>query len=287
MTPRTQGDSWIAIAVDVNLAPRQSSTPVGRARRLAPPARFYVRRRRAPLNQFAHAPSSLSMSAARALASSVAYGTKPPSSSSSSSSRRRGAMSRTAPVVRAVVTPPKMEGKISEQQRPDVNGRYGVFGGKYVPETLIPALIELEKEYEAIKTDAAFQAELKHILKDYVGRENPLYFAERLTDEFKDANGKGPHVYLKREDLNHTCAHKINNAVGQALLAKRMGKKRIIAETGAGQHGVATATVCARVSASSASFTWAPRIWNAKSSTCSVCVCSAPPCDRCVRVRRR
>jgi tryptophan synthase beta chain len=186
------------------------------------------------------------MSAARALASSVAYGTKPPSSSSSSSSRRRGAMSRTAPVVRAVVTPPKMEGKISEQQRPDANGRYGVFGGKYVPETLIPALVELEKEYEAIKTDAAFQAELKNILKDYVGRENPLYFAERLTEEFKDANGKGPHVYLKREDLNHTGAHKINNAVGQALLAKRMGKKRIIAETGAGQHGVATATVCAR-----------------------------------------
>lgn len=90
------------------------------------------------------------------------------------------------------------------------------------------------------------QEELNGILKDYVGRESPLYFAERLTEHYKRANGEGPHIYLKREDLNHTGAHKINNAVAQALLAKRLGKKRIIAETGAGQHGVATATVCAR-----------------------------------------
>lgn len=91
-----------------------------------------------------------------------------------------------------------------------------------------------------------FQKELDGILKDYVGRESPLYFAERLTEHYRRPDGKGPHIYLKREDLNHTGAHKINNAVAQALLAKRLGKKRIIAETGAGQHGVATATVCAR-----------------------------------------
>ncbi len=151
---------------------------------------------------------------------------------------------RGARVPTRVMTPPS--GDISQQARPDADGRYGSYGGKYVPETLIPALIELEKEYEAIKKDPEFQAELQSILKDYVGRENPLYYAERLSEEFKDANGNGPDIYLKREDLNHTGAHKINNAVGQALLAKRMGKKRIIAETGAGQHGVATATVCAR-----------------------------------------
>lgn len=139
-----------------------------------------------------------------------------------------------------------MTGDIKTQQRPDAEGRYGRYGGKYVPETLIPALVALEKEYEAVKRDPQFQAELAYVLKDYVGRESPLYHAERLSAEFKDANGRGPEIYLKREDLNHTGAHKINNAVGQALLAKRMGKKRIIAETGAGQHGVATATVCAR-----------------------------------------
>ena len=106
----------------------------------------------------------------------------------------------------------------------------------------------------------ASQTELASILKDYVGRANPLYFAERLTEHYGTAD-----IYLKREDLNHTGAHKINNAVGQALLAKKMGKKRIIAETGAGQHGVATATVCARASAWSASSTWAPRTWSARS----------------------
>ena len=119
-------------------------------------------------------------------------------------------------------------------------GRFGIYGGRYVPETLMAALLELEHEYEAAKNDAAFQAELAGLLKDYAGRPTPLYFAKRLTQELGGAK-----IYLKREDLLHTGAHKINNALGQALLARRMGKKRIIAETGAGQHGVATATVCA------------------------------------------
>ena len=108
------------------------------------------------------------------------------------------------------------------------------------------ALTELETVFHSLAHDDDFEKELNGILRDYVGRETPLYFAERLTEHYKRPNGEGPHVYLKREDLNHTGAHKINNAVAQALLAKRLGKKRIIAETGAGQHGVATATVCAR-----------------------------------------
>ncbi|KAI8557632.1 hypothetical protein RHMOL_Rhmol04G0025100 [Rhododendron molle] len=132
------------------------------------------------------------------------------------------------------------------QPRPDPFGRFGKFGGKYVPETLMHALTELESAFRYLSKDQEFQKELDGILKDYVGRESPLYFAERLTEHYKRPNGEGPHIYLKREDLNHTGAHKINNAVAQALLAKRLGKKRIIAETGAGQHGVATATVCAR-----------------------------------------
>jgi tryptophan synthase beta chain len=119
-------------------------------------------------------------------------------------------------------------------------GRFGIYGGRYVPETLVAALVELEREYDLAKADAAFQAELDGLLKDYAGRPTPLYFAKRLTEELGGAK-----IYLKREDLLHTGAHKINNALGQGLLAKRMGKKRIIAETGAGQHGVATATVCA------------------------------------------
>ncbi|KAH0859517.1 hypothetical protein HID58_087778 [Brassica napus] len=133
-------------------------------------------------------------------------------------------------------------------QRPDSFGRFGKFGGKYVPETLMHALSELETAFHSLATDDDFQIEreLAGILKDYVGRESPLYFAERLTEHYRRENGEGPLIYLKREDLNHTGAHKINNAVAQALLAKRLGKKRIIAETGAGQHGVATATVCAR-----------------------------------------
>jgi len=119
-------------------------------------------------------------------------------------------------------------------------GRFGIYGGRYVPETLMAALLELEHEYDAAKADAAFQAELSSLLTDYAGRPTPLYFCKRLTEQLGGAK-----IYLKREDLLHTGAHKINNALGQGLLARRMGKKRIIAETGAGQHGVATATVCA------------------------------------------
>jgi tryptophan synthase beta chain len=119
-------------------------------------------------------------------------------------------------------------------------GRFGVYGGRYVPETLMAALEELEHAYGEAKEDAAFQAELNDLLHNYCGRPTPLYFAKRLTESLGGAK-----IYLKREDLLHTGAHKINNALGQGLLARRMGKKRIIAETGAGQHGVATATVCA------------------------------------------
>jgi tryptophan synthase beta chain len=119
-------------------------------------------------------------------------------------------------------------------------GRFGVYGGRYVPETLMAALLELDAAYAEAQADAAFHAELDGLLKDYVGRPTPLYFAKRLTETLGGAK-----IYLKREDLLHTGAHKINNALGQALLARRMGKQRIIAETGAGQHGVATATVCA------------------------------------------
>ena len=123
---------------------------------------------------------------------------------------------------------------------PDKKGHFGIYGGRYVSETLMPALQELEKAYNHYKNDPSFKKEFKYYLKYYVGRENPLYFAERFT-----AHMGGAKVYLKREDLNHTGAHKINNTIGQILLAKRMGKTRIIAETGAGQHGVATATVAA------------------------------------------
>ncbi|MEM9816048.1 MAG: tryptophan synthase subunit beta, partial [Cyanobacteria bacterium P01_D01_bin.6] len=130
--------------------------------------------------------------------------------------------------------------------RPDPLGRFGQFGGKYVPETLMPALAELEAAYYRYRDTADFKAELDDLLEDYVGRATPLYFAERLTAHYARPDGTGPQIYLKREDLNHTGAHKINNALGQVLLAKRMGKERVIAETGAGQHGVATATVCAR-----------------------------------------
>lgn len=130
--------------------------------------------------------------------------------------------------------------------QPDHLGRFGQFGGKYVPETLMPALSELEAAFARYRNDPAFEAELNQLLHDYVGRPSPLYFAERLTSHYAQPDGSGPQIYLKREDLNHTGAHKINNALGQVLLAKRMGKQRMIAETGAGQHGVATATVCAR-----------------------------------------
>ena len=134
----------------------------------------------------------------------------------------------------------------TQKTTPDTFGRFGKFGGKYVPETLMPALSELETAYQKYRNDPDFQQELQGLLKDYVGRATPLYFAERLTQHYARPDGTGAQIYLKREDLNHTGAHKINNALGQVLLAKRMGKQRIIAETGAGQHGVATATVCAR-----------------------------------------
>ena len=134
----------------------------------------------------------------------------------------------------------------TQKTTPDALGRFGKFGGKYVPETLMPALSELETAYQKYRNEADFQSELQGLLRDYVGRSTPLYFAERLTQHYARPDGTGAQIYLKREDLNHTGAHKINNALGQVLLAKRMGKQRIIAETGAGQHGVATATVCAR-----------------------------------------
>lgn len=123
---------------------------------------------------------------------------------------------------------------------PDVTGHFGKYGGRFIPETLMEAVKELDAAYREAISDDEFNRELKYLLKDYVGRETPLYFAENLTKY-----GNGAKIYLKREDLNHTGAHKINNALGQALLALRMGKKKIIAETGAGQHGVATATACA------------------------------------------
>lgn len=128
----------------------------------------------------------------------------------------------------------------SKSAKAPVKGRFGVYGGRYVPETLMAALEELEREYEKAKRDLAFRRRLDELLRTYAGRPTPLFFARRLTDKLR-----GARIYLKREDLLHTGAHKINNCLGQGLLAERMGKRRIIAETGAGQHGVATATVCA------------------------------------------
>ncbi len=133
------------------------------------------------------------------------------------------------------------DGLNSFRTGPDETGRFGIFGGRFVSETLMPLILELEAEYERAKEDPAFEAEMQDLWAHYVGRPSPLYFAERLTERLGGAK-----VYLKRDELNHTGAHKINNVLGQILLARRMGKTRIIAETGAGQHGVATATVCAR-----------------------------------------
>jgi tryptophan synthase beta chain len=129
----------------------------------------------------------------------------------------------------------------SFRTQPDERGHFGEFGGRYVAETLMPLILDLEREYRAAQADPAFAAEFDDLMKHYVGRPSPLYFAERLTEALG-----GAQVWFKRDELNHTGAHKINNCIGQILLAKRMGKTRIIAETGAGQHGVATATVCAR-----------------------------------------
>jgi len=128
----------------------------------------------------------------------------------------------------------------SLRTQPDERGHFGQFGGRFVAETLMPLILELEREYRRAKGDPAFEDEFQYLLRQYVGRPNPLYFARRLTEDLGGAK-----IYLKREELNHTGAHKINNCIGQILLAKRMGKSRIIAETGAGQHGVATATVAA------------------------------------------
>ncbi len=134
----------------------------------------------------------------------------------------------------------RKQGEGTGQVIPDKIGHFGEYGGKFIPETLMPALDQLEIEYEKARNDSKFNDELKYYLKEYVGRPSPLYYAKRLSEMLK-----GPRIYLKREDLNHTGAHKINNTIGQVLLAMRMGKKRIIAETGAGQHGVATATAAA------------------------------------------
>jgi tryptophan synthase beta chain len=129
----------------------------------------------------------------------------------------------------------------SYRSMPDAEGHFGLYGGRFVAETLMPLILDLEAAYKAAQKDPEFHRQMEYFLRDYVGRPSPLYFAERLTEHFGGAK-----IYLKREELNHTGAHKINNCMGQILLAKRMGKKRIIAETGAGQHGVATATVAAR-----------------------------------------
>ena len=133
-----------------------------------------------------------------------------------------------------------MNARGTNRPAPDADGHFGIYGGRYVAETLMPLILDLEKAYEAAKADPAFQSEIDYYAKHYVGRPSPLYFAPRLTEHFGGAK-----IYFKREELNHTGAHKVNNVMGQILLAKRMGKTRIIAETGAGQHGVATATACA------------------------------------------
>jgi tryptophan synthase beta chain len=124
---------------------------------------------------------------------------------------------------------------------PDEHGHFGLYGGRFVAETLMPLILDLEAAYTAARSDSQFQAEMDHYLRNYIGRPSPLYFAQRLTEHLGGAK-----IYLKREDLNHTGAHKVNNVLGQILLARRMGKQRVIAETGAGMHGVATATLCAK-----------------------------------------
>ena len=136
----------------------------------------------------------------------------------------------------------------SFRAQPDERGHFGQFGGRYVAETLMPLILDLEREYRAAQADPEFAREFDDLLEHYVGRPSPLYYAERLTEALRESapEGKGAEVWFKRDELNHTGAHKINNCIGQILLARRMGKTRIIAETGAGQHGVATATVCAR-----------------------------------------
>ena len=142
--------------------------------------------------------------------------------------------------------PPQLANSL--RQQPDSRGHFGDFGGRYVAETLMPLVLELDTAYRAAKADPAFKAQFDDLLEHYVGRPSPLYYAERLTEALRESapEGMGAQIWFKRDELNHTGAHKINNCIGQILLAMRMGKTRIIAETGAGQHGVATATVCAR-----------------------------------------
>jgi tryptophan synthase beta chain len=169
-----------------------------------------------------------------------------PAAVSSPRAPRRAVAPRAVAVPLEPVDPTTVMDVEWQPNLPDSRGRFGRFGGRYVPETLMGSLEALEAGYKAARADPEFERELAGLLKDYVGRETPLYFAERLSKRFERADGTGPKIWLKREDLNHTGAHKINNSLAQALLAVRMGKRRIIAETGAGQHGVATATVCAR-----------------------------------------
>jgi tryptophan synthase beta chain len=147
---------------------------------------------------------------------------------------------------------------------PDAAGHFGAYGGVFVPETLVAALQQLEREYDAARRDPQFQQEFEYYLREFVGRPSRLYFAKRLTEKLG-----GARIFLKREDLNHTGAHKINNTIGQALLTRRMGKKRIIAETGAGQHGVASATAAAGLRDCRATCTWAPRTFAGRTSTSS------------------
>jgi tryptophan synthase beta chain len=149
--------------------------------------------------------------------------------------------------VTAAAAPDSLARPNSFRQGPDARGRFGAFGGRFVAETLMPLVLEVERAYEAARRDPAFDAEWRRLLTHYVGRPSPLWFAERLTEHLRAeaSPGRGAKVYFKRDELNHTGAHKINAVLGQILLARRMGKTRIIAETGAGQHGVATATACA------------------------------------------
>ena len=165
-----------------------------------------------------------------------------PSKPKKAAAAAKTATKRSAPKPPAIPTPN------SYRSGPDERGFFGIYGGRFVAETLMPLILSLEKAYDEAKRDPAFAKQLAHLNTHYAGRPSPLYFAERLTEHFrsKAKKGKGAKVYFKRDELNHTGSHKINNCLGQILLAKRMGKTRIIAETGAGQHGVAVATVCAR-----------------------------------------
>ena len=158
---------------------------------------------------------------------------------------------------------------------PDERGLFGIFGGRFVAETLMPLILDLEREWGAAKSDSAFWEEFNMLARDYVGRPSPLYLAERLTEELGGAK-----IYFKRDELNHTGAHKINNCLGQILLARRMGKTRIIAETGAGQHGVATATVCALFGLPCTVYMGATDVERHKRQTSSACACWVPRSSR-------